>query len=411
MNRWIILAIVFGVILWLLSSALGTAMFSFTTILWGLLVLVILQKLGILRTIPLPKRSVTILGVVVAGIMFFTGAFSVVLTMLPTMPTAAPTAATITSPTTTETTSTAVSNCIEKVKAVNPNLVGKAATVTINAYDMASNTPYSSAVDTTAYIVSDGQVVKTTDTSSYSMSGYSVGDVISVYGGSSSYYLADKKDVCIDKEQFPLELDAYAVVAQSDLQITGYDDTGATTLSAGTTPGEEDYDITIGADGEESFYLKIKVNVANKAFNLYGVATTVANDIDECEPQDTVFTEVPAPRWLKGLSVANETSEENLTGVNFDTWVLPEPILLTEWESKKYQFNFKASSTDPTTNSDFGSSDMCIVCFFDAVWDRGDDGKLYLDFYTHDSSESDVGMAGLPTLPVGKQDCVVTEGI
>ena len=404
MNKWLLLLLALGVLMWLFSAFAGFELLSISTVLLAIFTLLLLQKFGVFRALPIPKRQETIALIIVGVILLFTGGFSFIgldfsgMITGATITPAAPTSA-------------AVQTCKASIPSEN---LGKSATVTINAYNKESNTPYSSAVDTQVYIVDDeGNVVKSSDTTAYSLQSYSTGDVISVYGGDSSYYVDPKENICIDKSAFPLDLDVHAAVAASNLQITCYDNTGSATLSSGTNSSQEDYDITIGADGEDSFYCKLKVNVANKAYNLYAVGTLVSNDIDECEPQDSVWTAIDTPKFLDGIGVGAVSSSDAdaISDGSYNTWILPEPILMTEWETKKYQFNFAASSTDPATNGDFKSSDMAVVCFLDGIYERGSDGNIYFDFYKHDEAESDVGVDNSEDTPVGKQDCVVIEGI
>ncbi len=78
---------------------------------------------------------------------------------------------------------------------ISDELRGKQTTVTINAYDLASATPYSSAVDVNPVaILVNGEVYETTtDTSDYDFT-IPAGSVISFRGGSSSYYLGTEFD-------------------------------------------------------------------------------------------------------------------------------------------------------------------------------------------------------------------------
>lgn len=411
MNKWLLALGALAVLIAAINifSGLNIMTVSISTVLLAVFGLLVVQKIGLYRLLPLQKKNETIALIAVALVTFMFGGFSIFDLTPASLGFGANLGGGLLPGGNIGQQGLPSGEC-----SVPDEIRGVAATGTVNAYDLESLTPYSAAVDTTAYFVdAAGNVVASSDTTAYSLTGYSVGEVISIYGGSSSYYLDPVENYCIDAAAFPLDLDAHAVVTQSGLQITGYDDTGASGLSAGTNTTCEDYDITIGANGEETFYLKLKQNTAVKAFNLFSVHTAVTNDIDECEPQDADWKLVPTAKFMKGLTLSEDavSGTTNATNVDFTTWVLSAPKFMTEWESVKYQFNFKASATDPATNADFATSDMAIVCFNDATYDRGSDGKIYLDYYAHTSAESDVGMAGLPTLPVGKQDCTVIEGI
>lgn len=411
MNKYLMFGIGFILLIWLMSVFTGLAMFGITTMLTAVLVLALFQKFKVFRLLPISTKHENIAIILIIVAMFFTGSIGTLLSGLgvpiPDLSEGVPSGEILPDdgPTSQEVTGCAAS--------VSDYIRGSQATATVNAYDQASDTPLSSAVDGTIYIIdSSGGVTKSTDTSDYSMNKYSVGDTVSIKGGDSSYYIVPTGALCIDREAFPIDIDAYAVASYSDLEISGYDDTGSSTLSAGTNTSEEDYDITLGANEESTYYLKLKQNTANKAFNLYAVGTSVFNDIDESEPLDGVWTKVTTPKFLKGLEldISDGHGEDNATDVDFTTWTLDEPILLEEWDSVKYQFNIVAGSTNPTTNTVASSSDMAIVCFFDAIHGRGDDG-MYMDFYSHDNDESDVGMSNHHLLPIGKNDCTVIEGI
>jgi hypothetical protein len=227
-----------------------------------------------------------------------------------------------------------------------------------------------------------------------------------------------------------LTINAHTAAATTDLVITCYDSTGASELSAGTNSSQEDYGITLGANGEDTFYCKIKLNAADKAYHLAAIAVSAFNDIRDVrleafdkatgitltESQKT-FSSGYLPLYLSNAKITCDTSgacgssNTNVTGYD-RVYVLDEPILLHEWDEVQYQFTIYASSTDPTTTTEFGNSDMGIICFLDAVWDRDyQDGKEYFTYYTRDTDENDVGVSNTVSYPVGKDDCVVIEGI
>ena len=304
---------------------------------------------------------------------------------------------------------------------VSPELFGKAATITINAYDMESNTPYSSAVDVnpTALLV-NGQVVSTlTDTSAASVtSGVKVGDVISFRGGSSSYYLdptfkVDGKEYesyCVTTQQVNIELSAHSVAAESNLAITGYDSTGATELSSGAS-SQEDYYITAGADEQGTFYIKLKNNIANKAYNHYAWAIAKFYNISSVKPH-TGYVKVATPKHLEGVDIlVNETSG-NTISINKDyaAYVRSSPLMLHEFDSVKVQFDYETdASNDPIATTHNQYFNGVAIVSKDAAWARGADGQYYLDFYQHDTTAADVGLDETETSPLGKQSGVLIE--
>lgn len=399
MKSWLLPLAVF-VVAWLfLAPYLGLSGF-WPSALFSAAVVVILGHFGIL----LPKiqkiRGISAIWIgvgllLIAGLMsgwFASYGFS--------MPGALPTGQVVTGPASvvvpTTTTTTTTGDCV-----VSDELYGKTATLVLNCYDQESNTPWSAAVDQESlHIYNNGAfLTSATDCSAGSVTaGVAVGDVITIYGENQSDYYIDKKaDICIDKQQYPIEIDVHAMIDdEANMSITCYDDTGATSCSGATNTSEEDADITLGQDSEESFYLKIKTNVANKAFRLGGIATLARNDIDDCYPvSGQGLTKVAVPDFLSGtISLCLNSTETqhycNVTGGYDKVYKLDTPELLSEWESKKYQFTIEASSSaDPATTTGT-SSDICGVYFVDSAFERGDDGMVD-DIYVHDAGEGNAG--------------------
>lgn len=364
-------------------------------------VLLLLKYFNVLRVVPVSKKmalyggiALVFLGAFMSGWLVSFGLSPALLAgvvstaTIPGVPAAAPTV-----------TSTACA------AGISPEILGTSATVTPNAYDLESNTPYSSAVGISAdYFTTDGQLASAT--------GFKVGDMAVIYPSpnNASYY-GERKEVCITGQQQAVQLSIHNITANTNLQTTGYDKTGSAGLSAGTNAEEEDYDITLGANQDEKFYLEVLTNVAVNSFNLAGAAMFANKDIDDCYPVDGQgFTKVSTPKYLKGIAVANSSGGEPVTK-DYTVWKLDTPILLSEWEFKKFGFVISSGATDPTTNTDFATSDMCGLVWLDATWARGADGRMYNDIYTHDSAENNVGMVGNYTEITGKQDGVVIEGI
>mgnify|MGYP000215090915 CR=1 FL=1 len=301
---------------------------------------------------------------------------------------------------------------------VSEELKGKTATITVNAWDMESNTPYSSAVDVNpTYVFKNGNsaenyVKELSDTSAYSLSGFAVGDTLYAYGGGTSYYADPVEGWCVDSQAPTLSINAHAIASESNMQITGYDDTGSATLSAGTT-NEDDYYITMGAGEEQAIYLKLKVNAANKAYQFcaWGVATFY--NISSVEPQnvEATYTKIATPEHLESVAIkVNETSPATTITEDYTVYKASSPIMLHEWDSIKEQFVVKSdSSNDPVGNGGTSSLNGFAIIAKDCAYARGDDGRVYLDLYQHDSAESDVGLDETETSPYGKQVGVVIE--
>lgn len=399
--KWLVPIVAIIVAMWLASSLLGMPIFALNTILIVAFAYLLLQKFNVLPAmlaLPIKGKMLTPLLVVVFLAAFFLGAFAVISPIL-TMEGISGTLSGQVIPGVT-TVITPVSPAAMAECPVTDELRGKSATLTVNAYDMAANSPYSAAVDTAGFMEKNGEIVAFTDTTAGSVTSYSVGDSVAFRGGNGSYYLADKA-VCVDKQQMPVELDAYAVAANTETEISCYDDTGSASCTSATNNTQEDNVIALGASGEKSYYLKLEEATANKAYNLYGIGLAAFNDINEVDlvgpdsGDGSSWSKAVVPDFMSTTTFAEDDAAPgtNMTG-GFDTLYTRDqgPMLLLEWDSAKYKFNIKAGSTDPTASTTFTSKDIAIVCFFDAVVSRGRDGELYLDLHDHGDSEANVGM-------------------
>lgn len=299
---------------------------------------------------------------------------------------------------------------------VNPELLGSAATLYINAWDMESNTPYSVAVDLTTYCYvyrngnsADNFVTATTDTSAATIAGFSVGDTVYIYCGGSSYY-TELFSMCIDSATPAVNLVSHTASATTDLQIVGYDSSGSAALTAGTS-SMQDYNMTLGASQEDVFYLKLTNNVANKAFQFDGWAVAKFTNIDECRPTSTEgrsFTKSASVTFLESqaINVSSGTYNNPITK-DYVPYVVSSPVLLREWEWIKDKFTIKATSTDPTGGTNSTTFNGVAAVAFDVTYAKGDDGGAHFDFYSHDSGESNVGISETLTSPLGKDNGVL----
>jgi len=302
---------------------------------------------------------------------------------------------------------------------VSEELKGKTSTLDVNAWDLESNTPYSSAVDfgSNCWIYKNGNgpenyIGATTDTSDAEISGFTVGDTIYMYCGGSTYYGEPVEGVCVESQRQPLSINAHTIVGESDMQVTAYDDTGSTTLSAGDT-GDADYKMTQGAGGEDAIYIKLKVNVANKAYQVCAWGVAELTNITDVTPQDveSTYTQVFTPTHMESIAIVTNSTTTKTQTKDYTIYKFASPILLHEWDSIKEQFVVEASDTnDPLgfvtgTNDDAGFAIIAKDC----AYARGDDGRAHLDFYQHDTSEGDVGLDETETSPAGKQVGVLIE--
>jgi len=301
---------------------------------------------------------------------------------------------------------------------VTEELRGKAATLRVNAWDMESNTPYSAAVDLTTecWIFKNGNqpinfISNSSDTSDASISGFVVGDTVYIYCGGASYYTDPIEAYCVETEAPQLSINTHTIDAESDIQITGYDDSGATALSAGTTD-QEDYYITLGAGGEETVYLKLKVNSANAAYDHCAWGTVAMANLTSFKPASG-YTKSITPLWATDVAIeVNATGSITATS-SYGIWKRDGGTYrLHEWDSIKPQFVVKADATgDPVqNNNDLGSTSVLAVALsVDCQYARGTDGRIYYDYYEHTDAEDDVGLAETEANPYGKEVGVIIE--
>jgi hypothetical protein len=304
-----------------------------------------------------------------------------------------------------------------------------AASVTINSFDLAAAAGYGTAIDLTTncrFYKNGNQgenfVTASTDTSDASETAvWSIGDTAYIYCGGTSYYSEPVEGVCIDAKTYPLIIKSYGITtAATGVDIAMFDKNHNALTAAGNT-STADYDITLGANGEERVYVEITQNVARKAYNVGAVATAVFNDIDSFEPiAGQGLTQVVEPNFLKNIGVASDgsggTAGDNRT-LTYDVWMLgtpdkPEPVLLLQWQDIEFGLTVKAGGTDPTaTDNVWSTLDGAIVCILDSTYTQGSDGEQYLDIHDHvTDSEADVGFVNLIRYPVGGYDCAVVEG-
>jgi hypothetical protein len=298
--------------------------------------------------------------------------------------------------------------------AVTEEIHGKSATMGLNAWNLESNTPYSAAVDLGAdcWVFKNGNsptdfTNNTDDTSGGSITGFSGGDTLYMYCGGSSYYTEPLEGFCVDDLTPSVNLNAHQIITHAGLAITGYDDTGGTALTAESYNG--DYYITQGAGGEDSIYIKLKANLANRAYQFCAWCTVKYYNVSEVIPQgeEGTYTPVVTPQHMKALTInRNNTDNENTTET-YDCYRLAEPILMQEWDSIKEQFVVEADDTnDPWYNPASAKQNGFAIIAKDCTYSRGGDGKIYLDFYTHDTAQSDVGLDEEDHEPWGKDSGV-----
>ncbi len=314
--------------------------------------------------------------------------------------------------------------CRASVKAVNPNIVGDAATLVLSGWDVESLTAYTSTVDIGTdcwiYVNGNGPLdyagLSTATSATAHTALANVGDIVYVYCGGTSYYTEPIEAQCIDQVNTPVNLLAHAIAAESNIALTCFDNTGAVGCSAADNTTNGDYDITLGANGDDSYYVRVKNNVAVKAFNFGGFAVKVSNDIDDAYPiTGSVLTSKVVPKFLKGLAISPAAAggiANNFTSANYNyLYQLPAPILLSQWQYQDFGFIIEGGGTDPAETNVFNTGDSVITCVVDSQYAKGSDGTVKLLPYADTLAQANVGITEDILFPVGKTTCMVLYGI
>jgi len=408
LNRWIWFIVLLLAVYFVLAPWLGLSGSLWVTVAFAFALALTLDYFNVLRIFPFKlKRNIAlILMVVLWGFTAYSAGW-----LSGILPTGAVTTTGFKEPT-----RVPKAGC-----SVSEELRGKAATITVNAWDLESNTPYSSPVDfaTNCFDYKNGNsptsfVGNSSDTSSGSLGGYVVGDTLYMYCGGSTYYGESIEGWCIDNQYPTLVINAHTIsTADSSNSITVYDNTGGTVLSTGAgTDGDSDYYMSLGAGADDSIYVKLKVNAANKAYQFCAWGVAEFYNISKVSPQnvEATYTNVPTPQHMKSISIRVNTSGSNtdIDGQDYTVYRASAPIMLHEWDSIKEKFVVEADDTYDPIGGNTGTNQSTLNGFAilakDCTYSRGDDGKVYLDFYQHDSAQADVGMDEVETSPAGKTD-------
>ena len=236
------------------------------------------------------------------------------------------------------------------------------------------------------------------------------GTVLSIYGGNGSYYVEAKENICVDKSGMRIELDGHAIQTEANMQVTAYDDTEVTTLTAGDTSYQEDYELDMGANDEQSIFIKLKNNAADAGFWLGAIGIIEQNSsvVDSVTLQEDGWS-AGIVRDYQDVTVyleENASGGANLSTEGYDkVMVASTPILMDEWDSIKYEYVIKTGSTAPTEVDTAGQSGEASVTIyhFDVGWAEGSDGNMYFDYYTHKTTEGNPGLSESLTSPIGKE--------
>lgn len=292
----------------------------------------------------------------------------------------------------------------------------ESATITVNDYDRVNSDP-NTAVAATWYVFENGEL-KTNAAAVTSVDTY-VNAPVEFYGTGTTYY-GDYKKVIPTTATSIASLDAYTIASESSMAVTGYDNTGSTALTADDdAENTADYSLTLGSGEDYNLYAKIQNKDDNSRFNLKAICTfyTSNGNITDFKLVDSDFSEVAIPLQLKNtaISVNNDTASNAFTSYYKHCYVYKagttDVIQLNGWDyTKNFQFVVDVT-TDINPAANMGNNFGFIA--LDASYKLGSDGKIWHDFYTHDTNEytDTVGMAETEDSPQGLQVGMVIEAI
>ncbi len=273
---------------------------------------------------------------------------------------------------------------------------GKVATATLRAYDRAANVQ--SEVEPAYYIFdADGNIL--VDGSNTTSVSTTTCNALTIYGaGEDAAYYVDKKEVEVDAEVEMVSLDAYKIVTESNLAINMYDDSmnGLNAEMDANKSENIDYEAgDFGPDECNTFNLKLKNNEADSIYRLGAICVGWGGDVNEIVLSTSGWVEGYLPKELNNAVISMESDAG--TSVYTGDWkkcYVPSTskyVEFKEWDSKMFELTVCAGSNEPTENTgDFGA-----ITFLDTAYEKGKDGKMYMDYYVHNDDEkaSDVGLA------------------
>ncbi|CAB1060212.1 hypothetical protein D1BOALGB6SA_4977 [Olavius sp. associated proteobacterium Delta 1] len=290
----------------------------------------------------------------------------------------------------------------ENVAVVHTVDVGDAGTLYLEGYTGSWGDAGARAEVYPTYTVMNDGVTIVNDAQANSTSKVKAGDVLDVYGTGASYYVDPLEGYVMDGETASVELDAYAVVATTDLVITVYDkDENALTADDDDENTADYAGGNVLANDMETYYAKLEQTGADKSFQLFGICTYILGDeADDFELVEKGWKEVNVPEKLDDTSITlADDGLANTTEKGFKHCYIPEdeePIHLQENDdTDKIKFVFDSDdSTQPAANGDtyFGA------VFMDGSYSVDKDGNVEFGFFMDDDTE-DPGAVGIDENP------------
>jgi len=417
-SKWLVLLLIVAGVWFILAPTIGITGSTLTVALFTFSILLLLKWFKptskFVSAIPIMPKWAGIIGIVILLFGIFSYGWFSFLGLQKMFPTGAITA--IPTGAVTPTGTAATCAAMRNGGTISDDIFGTSSTLTLNAWDMESNTPYSSAVDltTNCYIYKNGNAASnfikaSTDTSDASVTGFSVGNKVYIYCGGSSYYTDPFENTCVDTQAMPVSLSTHTATTEANTDITVYDKTGASALTSGTA-SESDYTMAMGANQDELIYVQVQNNVANARKDVCALGVVRFYNISKVEPQSFTFegktytwTAATTPLHMQSVAVSyNETAAGQTLTKDYTVYKLSEPIDMNEWAYFKIPVVISSDATNnPITHHGTSSLNGFALLLKDCTWGRGTDGAMYKDFYTHDTGQSDVGIDENETSPLG----------
>ena len=291
--------------------------------------------------------------------------------------------------------------CVNEVceKTIESTLKGKAATISVFAYDYASDTPSTSKLVLPLYLVESPIITTTkvsgtefaadaTDLSSTSRTditkGIVVGDKVTAIAVNASGYGIWSAIIEISTQAVNLDLKSYstAIAGAGDITVKDKDENIIADVgSAGTVASA--YNLTLGASAEEQFnYIRVENNNTNTAWNVKGIFFDA--------PTGNNISSITGTGTTKGdYSTSYTKSSTTLQRTEADDYVieLSEPVLLLEYDYIQFE-NIQIKA-----DGDGCGTELISVNVFDSNWFRSSkENAMILGIETDADSPVDVGV-------------------
>lgn len=306
---------------------------------------------------------------------------------------------------------------------VSDNIRGTSATINLDTFNREANTKTN--IGTTGVYILDSVSKKPIESNLAASTSTKVfvSELVDIYPltGNSTYYGDPQYNVCINSQQLALELSGHAAATTSQMQITGYDNTGSNTLTAGTT-NNDDYTLTIGASATDTFYTKLKTNAANVIYNL-GAVTVITNNQTKAvslvgsDKNGYTYTTGYIPLFLQGpMNISYNTTNVFASHSGVSRLYTVSPTMnLKAWDTVKMQWQVDTKAVDPVawTDTTGVATDLSngktysAISFINNQWAVDKNGIPQYDYYQHDTNEASVGVNANTANPLGKTTGVV----